>query len=773
MKPDKFIGRRAELMALRSHLSAVERDEPVVILISGEPGIGKARIAEEFIARYCAKRLVVRHYTLEKERREPYAGLRALLEHTARRGYSADEVLALLAGKGLRQQEEIEREREILSRKVMDYLTTIPNLVILIADMHHLDDGSSEIIEYLAAHMKIGGMLFIGTYAPELLVDVAGAAHPLAEGIADLMMEGKVTIIPLERMGKDDLSRLVADRLGVKKVPQQLLEVIWKVTEGSPLYAIELVGSLLEQGAIDPRQKGWARKFDPSKISVPKSVKDAIHDRLARLDEREHTLLSKAAVIGTEFKARLLREISGLDPAQFRETMGSLASNRFVHELTEADEETYRFDHSQVRDVIYGSIGPHVSEMHRRTAEAIEDLAPDPSKEAYTLAHHYDKAGMHEKAAAYGLAAAENAFAMSAPQEALRYLSTGVQHVHLAERTKEMRLTETRLTLLSGNVKFHTGEWDDALRDLERAFTLAEKVVSPELMAAASRSMGEVRRFRGDYAAAEQDFKRALDIAEGADAALEKTLALRGLGYVAWRTGAYETAEQRYTDCLSVARLLRDTALEGSLMLEMGNVHSARGNIDEAEKSYLRSIELCKKAGSIYDVGRAYNNIGDTYLQREEWDKAILYFGECARVSEQMGNKDMLGWAHFNLGEAYAKKGEVDRAEKECREALRILRQVDDKVGIAGVYKNLGIVSRLRKEWDEAEEHFRKSAEMEEEMSTPHPLAETLIEWGIMRGESGDMGRARELLERAIQISEGIKAEKFAERAKRALRGLG
>ncbi|MBI5000730.1 MAG: DUF2791 family P-loop domain-containing protein [Euryarchaeota archaeon] len=769
----KFVGRSVELAALKAHLDAARKGGSRFALVSGEAGAGKARLVEELVAKHAKGLIVAKHFTLERERRVPFSAFADIIAQLSRAGHAPGDAVRGLSGDGRRSSESLSKERDRLFRGVQEFFEGLPASIIFMADMNNLDDGSTAMFQYLASNMKGGKMLFAGTYAPDMLEDPTGAMHPLAEALASIMVEGKVATLPLDRMSRDDVSKLTAARLDVKSVPASFLEVVWKVTEGNPLYVVETLDALVEQG-LDVALKDWARKFDPSRTPIPASIKDAISARFSKLDDRERAVLRTAAVMGAEFRAGPLLEVSGLPKDDLQQVMQSLVSHKFVYEVTEAAEETYRFEHSQVRDIVCESVGADAKGLHGKIAPVLERLAGRrPFDDAYSLAYHFDLADIHDKAAMYGLMAGQKAFGVSAASEGLRYAEAGLRHVKLVEPSKNNTFLELSLRKLAGDLRFHLGDWDASLRDLDTAFHLAEKVVSPEMMSAASSSMGDLQRFRGNYEDAERNFARALDIAEGAEDARGKAMALRGLGYCAWRTGDYGGAERRFSECVPVAEKLGDMALKGSLLLEMGNVHTSRGDLDEAERSYKSSIEFTEKAGAFYDMARAYNNIGDIYLQRERWEEAIGYFEKCAGLADRLGNRDMLGWAHFNLGEAYAKKGELDKAEKECLLALEILARMDDMVGMAGIYKNLGIVNRFRKDWDKSEAMFRKSADMEEEMKTPHPLAETLIEWGAMRIERGDKGGAAEILRKAEDIAASIKAEKLLERARAALKKVG
>ncbi len=781
MASKDFIGRERELNVLGEYFVSATAGRATYVFISGEAGMGKSRLADEFAAGLGKRAHVLSHRNTQAERSVPFAALKAILGQCKKAGLGDAKLLSGLLDKlneksGTRGDRK--KETELMQAGVIAYLDGAAKkrpLIISLGEVQWLDASSVSMVQKMIRDHRKSRLLFIGTYCPDELEDSAGNALPFTEAIATLLIEGLVAMIPLERLSMEETGRLVARRAGLRGEVPKLTALVHGESEGLPLFTIELVDALLESGEISPDRKDWAAKFDASKVRVPKGIRDTIGQRLDALGPGERDILSAASVLGSEFRAGVLAKALGKKHKSLAPALSELVSRKLVGEMTEADEETYRFVHSKIQQVAYASQGKSAPSVHAKAAKAILALHPDvPAWAASELASHFSKAGDHGRAAEFARKAAVYASNALATEEAVRFNGMAVASLSKVppSKSRDARQAEALAEMAWG--QYSTGDWSAALAGFRKAMKLAKGAGASSVMTNAANGLGEVLRFQGDYVEAAKGFNAALEIAEAAGNKAVTATALKGLGYIDWRLGQFDAAEKRYARAYDLAKEVGDSTMLGIITLERGNVSTSRGDLAGAEKGYRESIALTEQNGDMFTLARAYNNLGDVALQRADWDSAISDFEMCAGIARSIGNHDMLGWALFNLGEALARKGDLDRAEEACSESMEILLRISDKTGIAGIHKNLGIIRSMRGEWKKAEASFAESARMSEEMDTPHALAEVYLEWGdALARRKGDAAAAREKLGRALKLAEDIEAKELAKRARKALESVG
>ncbi|MFH0815199.1 MAG: tetratricopeptide repeat protein [Methanobacteriota archaeon] len=780
MAAKDFAGREKELEMLSNYMDDANAGRATYVFISGESGMGKSRLADEFTSRLRSSAHVLRHRNTPGERSVPFAGLRELLTQCKREKVGGPGELVKLRdildakskGKG-----DLKKERDVLQSGVLAFFAEASKLkpiVISLGEVQWLDESSVAMLQRMVHDLRKSRVLLIGTYCPDELEDSAGNALPFTEALASMLVEGLVAMMPLDRLSEERTGELVAQRAGLKRPDPNLTRLIFAESEGLPLFTIEIVDSLLESGILDPEKKGMAKGFDASKFKMPKGVKEAIGERLDALHADVREVLSSASVLGNEFHAKVLTKILSAPKIVIGSALAELVSRKLIIEVTGAEEETYRFAHSKVQQVAYARLGKSVAAaIHAKAAKALLSIHPEvPEWVAYELVPHLSAAGEHEQAAKYCRKAAAFATNSHAIEEALRYYKMALDSLTKVQPSRGRDLAEADTLVELAGVQYSGGEWDAALASYRKAFAIGEKTVEAAAMSKASAGLGEVLRFRGDYSEAKINFRRVLDLAIGSEDDLALAVALKGLGYIEWRLGKFDEAESHYTKAYEIAKRLNDSVLLGIVTLERGNVCTARGDLAGAERGYRESIAFTQSGEDAFTLARAYNNLGDISLQRRDWTSAISNFEMCSGIARSICNHDLLGWSLFNLGEALAKKGELDKAEAACVEALAILSKLNDRTGIAGIHKNLGVVHSLRGDWKKAEKSFSESARMEEEMNTPHALAETYIEWGEALARKKDMTGAREKLTHAIELADKIDAKEFARRAREALESL-
>lgn len=781
--PDVFVDRKDELKRLDSYLADASEGNPTFIFISGEAGVGKAFLVEHFLNLNKENMAIFSYGATAEQRAVPYHAFAVFMERFSKmEDKDIGEIAAarLTKLRGMLGTEvsivgDVAKEREVLFETFGQFFQSVSKertIALFIDNLQWCDEGSILLIQHLAQQLEGCQLLLIATYRPEELDDTEETVHPITGLMATLMMQDRLNAFLLERFGEPETAQMLAAILG-SDAPDNFVSFIHEKTEGSPIYIVELVGSILEQGIIDTSKPHWD-EFDPESVRTPGGVKDIISRRLDHIDDDIHDILRIASVLGSFFSISDLCQFTECSESDLSKSMSEMIERKIVYEVLDSAKETYSFDHSKIRDVLYESLEPErKKELHRKIGEMLE-ARNRPLDFAYSMARHFYEAGDIMRGYRYTRLSGDLALGSHAPGEAYAHYMNALDLLQGSEFESELAKDRVELLTQIGDIGYRLGDWEKAISSLEEALSLARVLSDDRLIVNSLVALGDIIRFQAsDNPRSLKIFGEALEIAEKAGFDDKIAEAHRGLGYVRWREGEFDKAARHYEVMIASAEKTGDRKMLGSAHVDMGNLFSSKGELSEAITQYEAAIKILEEEKSFFELARANNNIGDVFLQTKNWDKAIENFTKCGEIAEEVGLKDMMAWSLFNTAEALAKKGELDLALENCERAKIILIKMDDKVGLQGVEKNMAIIYRFMKDWDKAETHFEIAVKMAEELNYPHANAEVLIEEGQMFIDKGDKVKAKKSLDKAIAITKKIEAREMEARARKVMEDGG
>ena len=434
-----LVGREIEwTLMLQAWHAVISGKGPQVVILCGEAGIGKTRLAEELLqwaARQGISRANSRCYAAEGElafgpviallRAHPLIRLDdAYIGEVAR---LLPEILALRPDlprpAALTEAWQRQRLFEALAHAI---LSINQPLLLLIDDLQWCDRDTLEWLHFLLRFDQSARLLVVGTYRPEEI----GVNHPLISWLQSLRLVGQVNEIdlgPLDESATYDL----ATRIAGEDIGKQAAQNLYHETEGNPLFVVESIRARLpatrQSIENDPIRK-LSSDFLSEEIDLPPKVRTVLESRLAQISPPSRDLAELAAAIGREFSFKLLAKASGSDEDTLVHELDELWQRRIVREH---GIEAYDFSHDKLREVAYRSMSAaHRRLLHRRIAQALEALqAGDLDPVSHQLAAHYEKAGLSEKAASYYLRAANVARQVYANEEAIALLQRGLAQV--------------------------------------------------------------------------------------------------------------------------------------------------------------------------------------------------------------------------------------------------------------------------------------------------------------------------------------------------------
>jgi predicted ATPase len=415
-----------------------------VVLVTGEPGIGKSRLCAELEQHLHAEKYLRRRYFCSPYHRDsvlsPFidqlgwaAGFARDDPPATRLGklealigpIAAEEDVAFLANLlSLPSSERYplpnlsplrirERTLQALIRQLEASARQQPVLMVF-EDAQWIDPSSQELLDLAIEHVRSLPVLLIITFRPEFQPPWTG--------------QPRVTILALNRLDRRDRTVLAAQIAGDKGLPDEVVEQIADRTDGVPLFVEELTKSVLESGLLRKEAGRYVLDRALPPLAIPTSLHDSLLARLDRLSTVRQVAQIGAA-IGREFSYHLMEGVARLDGGALRDALSQLVRSELVFGRGEPPQALYTFKHALVRDAAYETLlrGPR-QELHARIATVLEERFPeDVEQQPEILAQHCTLAGLNERAIGYWSSAGRKSLARSAMVEAAAQFQKGLE----------------------------------------------------------------------------------------------------------------------------------------------------------------------------------------------------------------------------------------------------------------------------------------------------------------------------------------------------------
>jgi predicted ATPase len=295
----RFVGRESEMDELKSHLTESANGHGRLVLIVGEMGIGKSRLADE-LGRYANTQdiLFLKGRSLYKENTEPYLPFveafsgylsgekdyhdvdsRAVMGAYGEEPFSlgllplrqSSEVASVIKKANLNFQQERDRLFESICELVIEISENRPLLLVL-DDLQWADDGTLQVLHYLARNIRSHKVLILGTYCPEDLNNNGGKSNSLPETIRRMRIEKLFSEIKLNRFNEKCTTLMIESLVGKQSLPNGFSKMLFKESEGNPFFIEEVLKSLVNEGLIDVASYKWATNYDFSQIRATASL---------------------------------------------------------------------------------------------------------------------------------------------------------------------------------------------------------------------------------------------------------------------------------------------------------------------------------------------------------------------------------------------------------------------------------------------------------------------------------------------------------------------
>jgi predicted ATPase len=699
---------------LRNGLKDAASGRGHVFLISGEPGVGKTRLADEIAAAAEAKQMTVLvGHCSERDEAVAYLPFVEVLEKFIVQVRGSDRLRAAFGDEGCHLALLVPKLRNLLpelppplemepaqARRHLfncfcDFIARTCEeepLLMILEDLHWADDSTLALLDHLALRLSVLPLMIVGTYR-DAQMDVARGFADMLDG---LLRRRLIKEVRLKGLGRDEVASMLTSLSG-RSAPDALVNKIHAGTEGNPFFVEELFRHLEEENRLFDSSGRFRSDLEGSDFEAPPGVRLVVARRVERLKDSTQKMLALAAVIGRFFSFELLNASSKPDAESFLEYIEEAEKAGLIFPVAEGERTGYEFSHELIRQTVVASISPARRQtLHLAIADAIEriyGISPEtryektPDNYIGDLAHHYGRGGNRPKAIQYLRLAAQQCIQRSASSEAIDHL------------TNALRILKT----LPGTEQ----------RDQQEL--IMQTMLGPLLIATKGNAAGEVG----------ETYNRAVELGRRVDNNAQLFPVLFGLRSFHLVRGELHTASRLAEQLVILAEGTQDSGFQIEAHLALGNSLFMFGDLTPALEHFERAMSLYKP-----QEHRAHAFVYGL-------DPGVFCLGRIAWVLEFQGFSD--------------------RALQKAEKALALAHQQLHPYSLAMAIMHLRAIHTYRREWLAAQQQAEAGISIAVEQGFANARAQATIMLGVALAQQG-------LADKGIAlISEGLAAMGTAE----------
>lgn len=700
-----FVGRDAQLDAIRAEFDNESSAESRVVVLVGDAGIGKSAIAREFAgeARDAgALVLSARFFDYEGTRQAPFEPILDMLaspwnSSDRRSTLSAEErIVAILGSTTARGEggipDESEKWRAFAAiAEELDRLCEGRRLVLVFDDLQWAGRLHLDLVGYLKRSLADHGVFILGTAR-----DAETQRQSGSDLAAWLIGQGSLrscTVVTVPPFGEDEVRTWLTAVFGRVRIRALDAKRITEATGGNPYYLSEVVRQLVGAGTIRRGADAW-ECAGLDRVFLPETISNAIRAKLMSLDEGIRPILETAAVIGDQFRFETLRAATGLEDETLEAVIEIGMRLQIVSEDGVSRPDDYRFFTKLIRRVLYDDLTTRQRrKLHERVVGALERVyAGHLDRIAAGLCYHYHAVGRWTETLRWGLEAGEAAMLRSDVDAAERSLTRAKEAIENL-RTDNASVDASaamRIDLLRGTMLARLGRPEEAKRLLQLAIDGASRLKAPGVHADALLEYAQCLVARGDL-------EKGVAIAEesavvaGSSGDRDRAISARIVaGNVLRRLGRTTEAEERFEAILGMLTSRDPLSLQSLAYQNMAWIRTSRGAHEEGAVLASRALELAEAAKDPMAQQLAYSTLAMVRDGAGDIEAALRLHESSLRLSRTLSLRRREGIDLANLGEGYYRLERFEEALEYFEDGLAIFVEIGDRACEGDCRVNVG-----------------------------------------------------------------------------------
>jgi predicted ATPase/class 3 adenylate cyclase len=813
-----LVGREEEVALLRRHWARAKEREGQVVLLSGEPGIGKSRLAQvlkEHVAQEGAIRIefrcspyhqntafypIIEHLQRLlgfEENETPQSKLTKLAKTLASYRFPQADTIPLLAALLSLPHPEgspplnlsPQRQKQKTQDALVAWLVEDSEKRAVYnpwEDIHWADPSSLEFLTLLIDQAPTARLYLLLTFRPEFTPPWGGHSY--------------ISLLTLSRLGRNQVPEMIGKIAGGTLLPAEVIQQIVAKTDGVPLFVEELTKAVMESVESRGTQSGMALQA----ISIPATLHDSLMARLDRLGAAKE-IAQVGAVLGREFSYELLHVVSSVDEERLQQGLKQVVAAGLVYQRGLPPQAIYLFKHALTRDVAYNSLLlASRRRLHQQIGEAIFTRHGDNLEEwASLLAHHFAHSENASQALPYLVQTGERAQRVYANAEAVRAFTQGLEILDTLPPTEATRHQRTDLVLRLASLHALLGHYSESLALYTRVAEGAQAAGDTKATAQLETRIGRVRYSMGDHDNAIACFQRALDLAQRANDTTRMAVCYQSLGDVYLSSGSLPRAIESFMSALRISEAADNQAGIAAAYTFLSNAHARAGNLEAAIQCGRRALELseqlqddrrmawacimlaqacyfsgdfadvpalsdrarqlCEKVGDFQGITWVYVLQGNLRAARDkDFETALAYSERGRRMGQESGGLQHMVSARFaHEAEWLLRLGRYREAFEYCQQSLEISLQASNKLEYGHAYMVLAEIhaSEAYRDWDKAAWYLEESLKAFREVGGQVYVGQVHLAGARIAVRRQD-GSARQWAEKArdIFVERGAKA---------------
>ena len=709
-----LIGRDEEIDLLLRRWEEAKCGEGQVVLISGEPGIGKSRTTQIIVERLSSEpHTRLRYFCSPHYQDSALYPIVAQLERAAgfRREDNAEQrlekleavvtlgtndlqrivppladLLSLPTGDrylpiNLTPQKRKEKTLEALVALIEAVAIRHPVLIVM-EDVHWSDPTTRELLDLLIDHAPLLRILIVITFRPEFVPPWVERPH--------------VTLLTLNRLPPRQQAEMIAKVTGGKALPKEIIDQIVDRTDGVPLFIEELTKTVIESGIVEDMGDHFSATGSAAPLAIPTTLHASL---LARLDRLAPTreIAQIGAALGRSFSHEVLAAVARMPQKELEDALTQLVKAQLIFQRGTPPHAEYTFKHALVQDAAYSTLlRSRRQQLHGRIAAILESKFPETvAATPEILAQHYTLAGSAAEAVPYWLKAGQAALNRSTLAEAIGHLTKGIGLVQgIPDETVrtglELGLQATLAVVLAGAKGFAVPEVEQAY---DRARALCERIGKTRQIFPILYGQFLFHWVRANLETARRGAEEMLRIAmETGDRAL-LLIAHSSLGGVLWHMGVNRSSLDHLTE--AIARY--DEKIDASLASEYGqdfgvwtlsyleHAQLSLGYPERGSRAIADAVALARRLNHPMSLCNALNFSALSGVNRRDPATVLKFTEEELAIATEQGFPQYVALASFNRGWALAQLGATEEGIELGRRGIALWHTIGASVSLPGI----------------------------------------------------------------------------------------